>query len=212
MPLLFSAEEIVTYLLVVIVILVIPGPAVLLTVARSITGGRTVGVATAAGIATGDAVHTLLAIFGLSAVLMTSALAFSIVKYAGVAYLLYLGIRSLLERPADLHLPTARVVQPYAAFRQAVIAEVLNPKTALFFLAFLPQFVHPDRGFVELQLGILGGAFLALGFLETAAIAIAAHVLSRRIARNARWGRYRGKLAGTLFVGLGVHLAAQERA
>ncbi len=134
----------------------IPGPAVLLVLARSVTGGPRVGVATGFGIALGDLVHTAMATFGLSAVLMTSALAFSIVKYAGVIYLIVLGVRALFEKNDDLHLPAAQPVDPRRAFRQAIWAEMLNPKTALFFLAFLPQFVHPGHGSAVAQFATLG--------------------------------------------------------
>jgi threonine/homoserine/homoserine lactone efflux protein len=134
----------VTYVLVVIGLFLVPGPAVLLTLACSISGGRRVGIATGLGIATGDLAHTLMAAIGLSALLATSALAFEIVKYLGVAYLLYLGVVSFFERSASLGIPATRRVDPPRAFRQAVLTEMLNPKTALFFLSFLPQFVRPE--------------------------------------------------------------------
>jgi threonine/homoserine/homoserine lactone efflux protein len=145
-------DTLLTYAAVVLGLFLIPGPAVLLVLARASVGGRRVGVATGMGIATGDLVHTAMATVGLSAVLMTSALAFSLVKYAGAAYLIYLGIRALMERRADLQLSSTRRVDASIAYRQAVLAEMLNPKTALFFLAFLPQFVHAEHGPVVVQL------------------------------------------------------------
>jgi len=150
----------------------IPGPAVLLVLARSISGGRRVGIATGLGIALGDLAHTAMATFGLSAVLMTSAFAFSIVKYAGVAYLIVLGIRALFEKSDDLHLASARPVEAHRAFRQAILAEILNPKTALFFLAFLPQFVRPEHGSVVMQFSILGLTFVAMSAVYTSLIAL----------------------------------------
>jgi threonine/homoserine/homoserine lactone efflux protein len=142
----FDLGQIVAYVLVVRALFLVPGPAVLLTLARSIGGGARVGIATGAGIAVGDALHTLMAVLGLSAILMTSALAFEIVKYLGAAYLIYLGICALLEQSGDIRLPQVRRVTPGVAFRQAILTEVLNPKTALFFLSFLPQFANPARG------------------------------------------------------------------
>src|SRR5579875_1889391 len=142
-----------TYAVVVLGLFLIPGPAVLLVLARATAGGRRVGIATGLGIACGDLLHTVMATVGLSAILMTSALAFSIVKYAGAAYLIYLGVRALFERNHDLQLTAARLVNAPLAFRQAVLAELLNPKTALFFLAFLPQFVRPGHGAIGRAIG-----------------------------------------------------------
>ncbi|MBB4259424.1 threonine/homoserine/homoserine lactone efflux protein [Bradyrhizobium sp. CIR3A] len=142
-------DTLLTYIAVVLGLFLIPGPAVLLVLGRASVGGHRVGIATGLGIATGDLLHTAMATLGLSAVLMTSALAFSLVKYAGAAYLIYLGIRALMERGEDIKLAQSRLVDASLAFRQAVLAELLNPKTALFFLAFLPQFVHSEKGSVR---------------------------------------------------------------
>ena len=139
------------YAAVVLGVVFIPGPATLLTVARATSSGTRVGIATGVGIAAGDMIHTLMAIVGISAIIATSALLFSIIKYIGAAYLVYLGIRAILERaPADLT-ASALPISAGKAFRQAILAEVLNPKTALFFLAFLPQFVVPENGSVMIQ-------------------------------------------------------------
>jgi threonine/homoserine/homoserine lactone efflux protein len=129
----------VAYGAVVLGFVFIPGPATLLTVARATSSGTRVGIATGVGIAAGDMIHTFMAIVGISAVIAASALLFSIIKYIGAAYLLYLGIRAMLERtPANLTAGTLPI-SAGKAFRQAILTEVLNPKTALFFLAFLPQ-------------------------------------------------------------------------
>jgi threonine/homoserine/homoserine lactone efflux protein len=152
-----------------------------------------------------------MATLGLSAVLMTSALAFSLVKYAGVAYLIVLGIRALLERSDDLHLTSSRPVGTTRAFRQAVLAEVLNPKTALFFLAFLPQFVHPDHGSVLSQLAALGLIFVIMSAAYTSMIALAAERVSRGLSRHRRVGRWQGRVIGTIYIALGIRLAIQER-
>jgi len=199
------------FMAVVVGLFLIPGPAVLLVLARGTSGGRVVGIATGLGIAMGDLVHTLFATIGLSAVLMTSALAFNIVKYAGAAYLVYLGVKALLEKSGTLSVPEAQRVRPAQAFRQAVLTEVLNPKTALFFLAFLPQFVRPANGAVAWQLFELGGVEVAMSIVYTALIACAAGAVGRWLASHPGIGRWQGKVIGTIYVGLGLKLAVQQR-
>jgi threonine/homoserine/homoserine lactone efflux protein len=206
-----GAGTLLTYAAVVLGLFVIPGPAVLLVLVRSMSGGRRVGVATGLGIAFGDLVHTAVATFGLSAVLMTSALAFSIVKYAGVAYLILLGIHAFAEKSNDLHLAPRCLVDAPRAFRQAILAEVLNPKTALFFLAFLPQFVRPDHGSVVAQFTIFGLIFVAMSAAYTSLVALVAGRASRWLDRHRRIGRWQGRVVGTIYIALGVRLAFQER-
>ncbi|MET4797501.1 LysE family translocator [Bradyrhizobium sp. LB11.1] len=204
-------DTLLTYIAVVLGLFLIPGPAVLLVLARSSVGGHRVGIATGLGIATGDLLHTAMATLGLSAVLMTSALAFSLVKYAGAAYLIYLGIRALMERREDLRLTRTRLVDAPLAFRQAVLAEVLNPKTALFFLAFLPQFVHPERGSVVAQLAVLGLVFVIMSAIYTALIALAAGQVAGWLARHRGIGRWQGRVIGAIYLGLGVRMALQQK-
>ncbi len=200
-----------TFVLVVLGLFVIPGPAVLLTLARSVSGGRRVGVATGLGIAAGDVVHTVMATVGLSVLLMTSALAFEIVKYLGVAYLVRLGLRALLENTEALTISSARRVDPMAAFRQAVLTEVLNPKTALFFLAFLPQFVRPGDTPAVLQFTVLGLIFVLMSAAYTSLIAFGAGGFGRFLARHRGIGRWQGRVVGGIYLGLGVKLALQQR-
>lgn len=204
-------DTLLTYIAVVLGLFLIPGPAVLLVLARSSVGGHRVGIATGLGIATGDMLHTAMATLGLSAVLMTSALAFSLVKYAGAAYLIYLGIRALMERGKDLRLAQSRLVDAPLAFRQAVLAELLNPKTGLFFLAFLPQFVHPERGSVVSQLAVLGLVFVIMSAIYTALIALAAGQLAGWLTRHRSIGRWQGRVIGVIYLGLGVRMALQQR-
>lgn len=206
-----DASTLVTYALVVLGLFLIPGPAVLLVLARATSSGRRVGIATGLGIATGDLVHTLTATFGLSAVLMTSAVAFSVVKFAGAAYLVYLGLRAVFEKPEALDLPRARAVDAPRALRQAVLAEMLNPKTAVFFLAFLPQFAHPENGPVIVQFAVLGLLFVAMSAAYTSLIAIAAASFGGWLSRHRGVGRWQGKIVGTIYIGLGIRLALQER-
>ncbi|KRR19980.1 LysE family translocator [Bradyrhizobium retamae] len=201
----------ITYVAVVLGFVFIPGPATLLTVARATTSGTPVGIATGAGIAAGDMIHTFMAIVGISAIIAASAMLFSIIKYLGAAYLVYFGIRAVLERtPANLA-AGAMPISAGKAFRQAILAEVLNPKTALFFLAFLPQFVRPENGSVMLQLTILGIIFVLLGFVSTTVFAVGAGGLGTFLRRNPTVLKWQGKAIGGLYCALGIRLALQER-
>lgn len=200
------------YVLIVLGFVFIPGPATLFTVARATSSGPRVGIATGAGIAAGDVLHTAMAIVGLSAIIATSAVLFSLVKYAGAAYLFYLGVRAILARtPAGLASAALPAVTARRAFRQAVLVEVLNPKTALFFLAFLPQFVTPQNGSVALQLSILGALFVFLGLCSTVAFALGAAGIGRLLARHPAVVRWQGKVVGTIYCALGIRLALAER-
>jgi len=207
----FDLGQIVAYVLVVLALFLVPGPAVLLTLARSIGGGARVGIATGAGIAVGDALHTLMAVLGLSAILMTSALAYEIVKYLGAAYLVYLGIWAFLEQAGDIRLPKVQRLTPLPAFRQGILTEVLNPKTALFFLSFLPQFTNPGRGAVWAQLLVLGAIFAAMSIAYTALLALGAASVAGWLTRHSAIGRWKGRLVGSIYIGLGMQLALQER-
>ena len=201
----------ITYLAILLGFVLVPGPAVLLTLARASTSGTRTGVATALGIAAGDILHTLMAVVGISAVIMASAFLFSVVKYLGAAYLVYLGLRAIFEK-VDVDRPAATVrLSPKAAFRQAVLAEVLNPKSALFFLAFLPQFVQPDNGSVSLQLIVLGVLFVLMGLLSTLVVAVSAGSVGNFLRRNPLVLRWQGKVVGCIYCALGVRLALQEK-
>ena len=169
-----------TFVAVVLGLFLIPGPAVLLVLTRTVHGGRKAGILTGLGVAAGDFIHTLGAAIGLSALLMTSALAFNAVKIVGAAYLVYLGIRALREKQASAHLPAVAPVSASKAFFQAIPAEVLNPKTALFFLAFLPQFVRPEHGSSFLQFTTLGLIFVGMSALYTTLIVLTIRPLGDR--------------------------------
>ncbi len=199
-----------TYLVILLGFVFIPGPAVIMTLARAGTGGTRVGLATALGIALGDIVHTAMAVLGLSAVILTSAFLFSLVKYLGAAYLVYLGLRAILERPRS-GLPGVSAIAPPHAFRQAILAEVLNPKSALFFLAFLPQFVVPANGSVAVQLSILGLLFVMMGLFSTVVVALFAGRLRRYIVASPAVQRWQGRVVGTIYCALGARLALQEK-
>jgi threonine/homoserine/homoserine lactone efflux protein len=183
-----------------LVLLAIPGPAVLYVIATSVEGGRRNGLLSVAGVHLGSAVHVVAAVAGLSALIVSSAIAFSTVKYVGAAYLVFVGIKKWLERdePGE---PTARPPRSgRRVFTQGIVVNVLNPKTALFFLAFLPQFV--DRGHtVWTQIGALGLCWIVLGLISDGAYALAGGTIGRFLRRRQRAVRY---ASGGIFIGLGV--------
>jgi threonine/homoserine/homoserine lactone efflux protein len=202
----------ITYVAIVLGFVFIPGPATLLTVARAMTSGTRVGIATGAGTTAGDIVHTFLAVVGISAIIATSAVLFSIIKYLGAAYLVYLGIKAIIEKsPTSLGGKGQVPLTAPQAFRQAILAEILNPKTALFFLAFLPQFVKPENGSVVIQLTILGVLFAFIGFFSTIIFAASAGGLCNFLRRNPTVLKLQGKVVGSIYCALGLRLALQER-
>jgi threonine/homoserine/homoserine lactone efflux protein len=187
-----------------LLLLVVPGPSVLYIVTQSVSHGRRAGIASVAGITTGTLVHIAAATVGLSALLASSALAFDIVKYLGAAYLIAVGIRRLagLEREQGPHVRRTRDLG--RLYRQGIVVNVLNPKTALFFLAFLPQFVEPTRGAAWLQILALGLLFAALGFLSDSVWAAVAGTLGERLRRSARFPAVQRYVSGSVFAGLGA--------
>jgi len=202
-----------TFILVVLALFLIPGPAVTLTVARSVAGGRRVGIWTGVGIAVGDLLHTVALTLGISALIMTSALVFELIKYLGAAYLVYLGVKMLwMRKVSGGHvLPETRRISSSQAFRQAVIIELLNPKTALFFLAFLPQFVQLDKGPVAVQLLTLGLVFVLMSILYTSLLAVLAGSLGKWLTSRPRFMGWQDKAVGAIYIGLGLQLVFQEK-
>jgi threonine/homoserine/homoserine lactone efflux protein len=192
------------FMLASLALAVVPGPAVLYIVAQSIDQGRFAGLVSALGIGTGGLVHVVAATIGLSSLLASSATAFTIVKYAGAAYLIVLGVRRLLTREQvddeSARPPRAR----RQIYRDGVIVNVLNPKTALFFLAFLPQFVDPDAGAAPLQILGLGLLFVAIAFCSDSVWALAAGTLGSWLKRSRWYLGVKRWVTGTVFVGLGL--------
>ncbi|HEY2940355.1 MAG TPA: LysE family translocator [Gaiellaceae bacterium] len=189
-----------------LLLLVVPGPAVLYVVTQSVSQGRRAGLASVAGITTGTLVHIVAATIGLSALLASSALAFNVVKYLGAAYLIVVGIRRL----AGLDQEERRTQAPRnhgRLYRQGIVVNVLNPKTALFFLAFLPQFVDPSRGAASAQILVLGLLFACLGLLSDGTWALVAGTLGARLRRSARLPQVQRYVSGSVFVGLGAAAA-----
>lgn len=198
------------YTVIVAGFVFIPGPATLLTVARTTGSGTQAGLATAAGIAAGDVIHTVCAVIGLSALIIASATLFALVKILGAAYLLWIGLTTLFGRRA-YSVSGSSALTPRQAFRQAIVAEVLNPKTALFFMAFLPQFVDPSRGAVAAQLAVFGAILIGLGFAATVIFALTAGRLSDFIRESSSFQRWQARITGTIYCGLGLRIALAER-
>jgi threonine/homoserine/homoserine lactone efflux protein len=184
-----------------------PGPGIFYVAARTLNGGRREGLLSIAGTAVGGLVHVLAGAVGVSALVMASAEAFTVLKFAGAAYLVWLGIKTLLSVQDDGSLAAAPGGR---AFRDGVAVEALNPKTAMFFLAFIPQFIDPAHG-VALQFAVLGTISVALNSLADVAVALAATRLRARALTPGllRWTR---RASGTVMCGLGVSLALVRRA
>ncbi len=187
-----------------VVLLLTPGPAVLYIVTRSVDQGRRAGLISVLGIETGNLAQAMAAALGLSAILMSSALAFEIVKYLGAAYLIYMGVRKLIT-PVQIHETT--VVHENnlrRIYSQGLLVAVLNPKTALFFLAFLPQFVDASRGQVALQTLVLGLIFVSIAVVSDSGYALLAGTAGNWLKNSVWYLRFQRYLAGSMFIGLGL--------
>lgn len=195
------------FMLAALILLLTPGPSVLYIVTRSVDQGRQAGLASVFGVELGNSIHVLAATLGLSALLLTSALAFSIVKYAGAAYLIFIGVRTLM-RPVVTHVSFNQNQKSLGQlFSQGFIVATLNPKTALFFLAFLPQFVDGTKGSVSLQFLILGLIFVAMGSITDSTYALLSGKAGSFLKRNIWFMRFQRYVAGTIYIGLGLTAA-----
>jgi threonine/homoserine/homoserine lactone efflux protein len=200
-----SPETYGLFVLAALLLLIIPGPAVLYIVSRSLDQGRAAGLASVAGVSTGTLIQVCFAVVGLSSLVLASAVAFDVVKYIGAAYLVFLGIRRLLTRE---HVDVGRAPRSLRSlYTQGVIVNTLNPKTALFIFALLPQFVDVEDGHVWLQVLVLGLTLCVLGLLSDGLYAVMAGVIGDRL-RKERFQRWFG---GTVLIGLGIASAAVSR-
>lgn len=206
-----SDANLLLFLTASLAVILAPGPDMLYVLTRGVSQGRPAALVSAAGVCSGVLVHTAFAAVGLSAILARSAVAFSVVKYAGAAYLVYLGVRTILDKEGFAAPGRAERARLSVVFRQGVLSNVLNPKVALFFLAFLPQFVDPRAGSAGLQMLAFGVAFYLMGLAVMAVVALCSGALGewlrsrRSFAGALRW------LTGGVLVGLGLRLAVPER-
>ena len=204
----FGTQHLALFVVSGILLNLTPGQDTLYIVGRSVSQGRRAGLLSVLGIMTGCVVHALAAAFGLSAILATSAQAFVVVKLAGAAYLVYLGVRMLFEHQANVEDATASTPErPWVVYRAGLLTNVLNPKVALFFLAFLPQFVAPTTESRVLSFLFLGGVFIFNGTLWCLILVWGASAMSRRLRAHPSSGMFLKRAAGAVFVGLGARLA-----
>jgi threonine/homoserine/homoserine lactone efflux protein len=204
----FDIETISLFLLASLVLLLTPGPAILYIVARSLNQGWIAGVVAALGIHVGTLAHVVAAAIGLSQLLVTSAIAFTMVKYFGAAYLIYLGLKALFNRQPATSVKILERRELSTIFSESIIVSILNPKVALFFFAFLPQFIDPNRGSAGVQIMIFGLIFILVGIISDGLYAIFAGTIARRLKQGGlSVGRY---ITGIIYCGLGIATALYE--
>lgn len=205
-----SIESLLAFGIASLALLVIPGPAVLYIINRSVADGRNVALAAVAGLEIGNFMHVIAATVGLSAVIATSAAAFSAVKWIGAGYLIYIGIRTLATKAQavnQLNDPMSR----RRAFTQGIVVNTFNPKVALFFLSFLPQFIDADRGSAALQSLVLGSTFVVLGCISDSLFAILASALRGTLLRGKSLPIVQRYVAGSVFIALGAIASTTRR-
>ncbi len=201
------------FLTAAFILSITPGPGILYTLARSLNGGKSEGILSALGLSVGGLVHVFAAAIGISSLLMTSAVAFAMVKYAGAAYLVYLGLRTLLSQDT-LSINTASVVTSkhrVSAFYQGIITEVLNPKTALFFLAFIPQFIIVENGNIFMQFLFLGLITDVLNLVVDVVVATFAGPIGQKLQANYRFRQGQRLTSGCTLIGLGAYVAVADQ-
>lgn len=200
----FDASQLLAFLSAVLVLVIVPGPNTMIILAQGLSG-RAAGLATVAGVELGTIVHTLFAALGMSALLATSPLAFEVVKFAGAAYLVVIGIRTMMQNAPRIGEPAELPI--VVAFRRALVTNLLNPKSALFFLAFLPQFVRPERGHAFLQFVLLGLMVSLVGICIGSVEAIGAGAIAQWLRAHAAFGRWQQRVIGAALIGVALRLA-----
>jgi len=198
-----DAGSIITFAIASVTLLLIPGPAVIYILNRSVADGREVGLSAVAGLELGNLVHAIAASAGLSAVLATSATAFNTVKWLGAGYLVFVGVRTLLTRTSAVATESTSVSRR-RTFVQGIVVNTLNPKVALFFLSYLPQFIDPDKGAAWSQALVLGITFVLIGCVTDGLYALTASALRDKLLSGRTLPFVQRYVAGTVFIGLGV--------
>jgi threonine/homoserine/homoserine lactone efflux protein len=204
----FDAHRLLLFFAAALLLAVTPGPGIFYVLARSLAGGRREGIQSSLGTFVGGLFHVFAAALGISAILAASAVAFHTVKYAGAAYLVWLGIRMIRTRNAELAVQTAPPTQ--GAFRQGIFTEALNPKTALFFLSFIPQFITPERGHIFLQFVVLGALSVLLNTAADLVVVFLASPLERKLKNSAKFRRRQRVASGFGMIGLGAYVALAD--
>ncbi|MBA3274970.1 MAG: LysE family translocator [Chloroflexia bacterium] len=194
-----------TFALAATLLIIVPGPNVIYIITRGIDQGRRAAIASALGVETGMLFHIGAAVLGLSALVASSELVFNLVKYAGAAYLVWMGIVSLRTRVTDLEVPTiSRRASYRRLFTQGMVVNILNPKVGLFFVAFLPQFIDPGRGGSTVQILVLGGVFVAIAVISDLVYALASGSIGSWLSTRVRIARQRDRFAGIVYILLGA--------
>jgi threonine/homoserine/homoserine lactone efflux protein len=201
------SSRLLVFLSAALILAITPGPGIFYVLARSLRGGRREGVLSSAGTFLGGMVHVAAAAFGLSAILAASAIAFETVRYAGAAYLIYLGYRMIRGRHDEVNIGELETSAGRNTFVQGVMTEVLNPKTALFFLSFIPQFVSLQQGQVAIQFLLLGAISVTLNTCADLLVACFAGPLGSRMKRSAKLRSGQRTASGAAMIGLGVYVA-----
>ncbi|HXN92853.1 MAG TPA: LysE family translocator [Candidatus Acidoferrales bacterium] len=204
----FDTHRFLLFFVAALLLAVTPGPGIFYVLARSLAGGRREGILSSFGTFVGGLFHVLAAALGVSAILAASAVAFHTVKYAGAAYLVWLGIRMIRTRNAEMAVSPSPPSQ--GAFRQGILTEVLNPKTALFFLSFIPQFIAPERGHVFLQFVVLGAVSVILNTAADLLVVVLAAPLERKLKSSARFRRGQRTASGLGMITLGAYVALAD--
>jgi threonine/homoserine/homoserine lactone efflux protein len=203
-----STSTLALFAVAALALIIVPGPNVMYIVTRGITQGRAAALVSSVGVQTGALVHVAAAALGLSALVLSSSTAFNLVKYAGAAYLIVLGIRTLLSRPGASVQMSAPVVRPRRLFGQGFLISALNPKVALFYLAFFPQFLDPARGSVAVQTLVLGGVFVLIAIVCDSIWALLAGSFGAWLRQQPTFLRAQHYVAGGVYLALGLGAAA----
>jgi RhtB (resistance to homoserine/threonine) family protein len=209
----FGIENYFGFIIAGVILNLTPGSDTIYILTRSIGQGKKAGYFSVYGIVTGGLIHTMFASFGLSIILAKSALAFSIVKYCGVAYLIYLGIKMIVDKSSIFENNDSKIerLDLKKIYRQGVLTNVLNPKVALFFLAFLPQFINPDYAQGAIPFLILGLTFMTTGTIWCLFLAYSSSMITKTLRKNDKIGKVMQKLSGLIFIGLGLKLLTNKQ-
>ena len=202
-----DSTSLVIFIAASLALLIIPGPAVFYIIARTLEQGRLAGLVSTLGITFASVIHVIFAALGLSALILKSALMFSIIKYLGAIYLVYLGIKTLLGSKQPVIKPDVKSLPLSTLFWQGFIVNILNPKTAIFFLAFLPQFVNPENGSVPMQFIVLGMVFVTLAVTSDSLYAILAGSAKELLTRSRRVAKIQTMFSGLIYLALGISTA-----
>ncbi|TRY33767.1 LysE family translocator [Aliiglaciecola sp. M165] len=206
-----SIDTLLAFSLAAALLSISPGPSNLYIMARTMASGHKSGVAAAGGMAVGSVIYVLATALGLAAIFKYSPTAYTLLKLAGAGYLIYLGIHAILaSRNANIDSPKVKVMTNDKVFKQSILVELTNPKTALFFLAFLPQFVNPEVGSVALQLVILGLVYALIAFCSDLFVAFMSGQIGKWLAHHPLFIKWQDRISGSILIGLGGYIALEE--